>query len=191
MTTSVQTATVPAIATRPPAAPPRFAWARRINLRLAIFTLVAGFIVIYPAYQYIATLATGGISRRGDVIVVNLMSMSSFEMDQTNGTTADVPARYRALDGKRVELAGEMWSPHSSGGEVDSFVLVYSINNCCVGPSPKAQHLIMATVPAGGRVSCLDKFVKVTGILHVGVERNEAGGIHSVFRIDAERVEQF
>jgi len=145
------------------------------------------FLFGYPMYIYTDSLITGGITRRGDLLVVDLKALSSFEMDQDAGTNQDIPKRYRDLDGKRVLLTGQMWDPYAAEGKVRAFTLVYSISNCCFNGPPKVQHFIQATVSPGLDVSSSSNFVDVVGILHVGVESGE-GHVQSVYRLDVEKV---
>jgi hypothetical protein len=153
------------------------------------FALIATIIFLfgYPAYLYTDILITGGITHRGDLLVVDLKALSSFEMDQDIGTTEDIPPRYRQLDGKRVLLIGQMWEPYTADGQIRAFTLVYSISNCCFSGPPKVQHFIQATVPANQSVDYSPDFVDVVGTLHVGVESAE-GHVQSVYRIDVEKV---
>jgi hypothetical protein len=149
---------------------------------------VAIFLFGYPTWEYMDSLITGGISRRGDLLLVDLKAMSSFEMDQDNGTNEDIPARYRNLDGKRVLLIGQMYNPYGAYDKVQAFTLVYSISNCCFNGPPKVQHFIQATLPSGKSTDDFSNdFVDVIGTLHVGVE-SEAGHVQSVYRIDVEKV---
>jgi len=145
------------------------------------------FLFGYPMYVYTDSLITGGISQRGDLLLVDLKALSSFEMDQDAGTNQDIPKRYRELDGKRVMLVGQMWEPYTADGKIRAFTLVYSISNCCFNGPPKVQHFIQATVPVGQAVDYSSDFVDVVGTLHVGVE-SEEGHVQSVYRIDVEKV---
>jgi hypothetical protein len=145
------------------------------------------FLFGYPIYVYTDSLITGGITQRGDLLVVDLKALSSFEMDQDTGTTQDIPLRYRQLDGKRVLLIGQMWDPYTADGKIRAFTLVYSISNCCFNGPPKVQHFIQAVVPEGHAVDYSSDFVDVVGKLHVGVESAE-GHVQSVYRIDVEKV---
>jgi len=147
------------------------------------------FLFGYPIYVYTDALITGGITRRGDLLVVDLKALSSFEMDQDTGTTQDIPLRYRQLDGKRVLLVGQMWDPYVADGQIRIFTLVYSISNCCFNGPPKIQHFIQATVPPGQAVEYSSDLVDVVGTLHVGVE-SAAGHVQSVYRIDVENVKR-
>jgi hypothetical protein len=156
--------------------------------RTLLLIATAIFLFGYPTWVYMDSLVTGGISQRGDLLVVDLRAMSSFEMDQDNGTTEDIPVRYRQLDGKRVLLTGQMYDPYAAAnGNIRAFTLVYSITNCCFNGPPKIQHFIQATVPTNKSVDFSRDFVDVVGTLHVGVQ-TDAGHVQSVYRIDVEKV---
>ncbi len=162
---------------------------RRIPPWPMLLLLAAGaFVIFYPLYYYIDGIVTGGIHTRGNLLQVDLKAMSNFDMDQSAGTTSDIPAIYRQLDGRRVLLTGQMWDPYTASGSICNFSLVYSINNCCfIGP-PKVQHFVQATVPQGHRVDYYpNDFVQVVGTLHVGVQ-SAKGQVQSVYRIDVEKV---
>src|SRR6202012_4767643 len=116
-------------------------WISR-NWRAFALSATAIFLFGYPGYIYMYSLITGGISQRGDLLVVDLKALSSFDMDQDTGASSDIPKRYRALDGKRVLLTGQMWDPYTAGGRIRTFVLVYSISNCCFNGPPKIQHFV-------------------------------------------------
>ena len=147
------------------------------------------FLFGYPIFEYADVWWTGGITHRGSLLVVDLKALSSFEMDQDNGTDNDIPQRYRQLDGKKVLLVGQMYDPYAADdGQVRLFTLVYSITNCCFNGPPKVQHFIQATVPPGKSVSdSTGDFVSVIGTLHVGVQSAE-GHVQSVYRIDVDSV---
>jgi hypothetical protein len=161
------------------------------NWRTYALIATAIFLFGYPIFEYLDVLVTGGITQRGDLLMVDLKALSSFEMDQDAGTNEDIPLRYRQLDGKRVLLVGQMYDPYGSDdGQIRAFTLVYSITNCCFNGPPKVQHFIQATVPAGKSVGdYANDFVDVVGTLHVGVQ-SSAGHVQSVYRIDVEKVKK-
>jgi len=160
---------------------------RNINWRALIFVALLLSIVGTPAYVYLRAATSGGISQRGDLVEVDIYAMSNFEFDPNNGITADVPKRYRQLDGKRVLLCGEMWAPQSAAGRVDGFDLVYSINKCCIGPVQKVQHFIKCRVQKGRNVGYYSGQVNVVGTLRVNVVRTE-GYVQSVYQLEVESV---
>ena len=161
---------------------------KNFNWRIVLFSSLLVLIVGTPAYVYLKAATSGGISQHGDLVEVDIYAMSSFEFDPNNGTTADVPKRYRDLDGKRVLLRGEMWEPRSAAGQVKSFDLVYSIARCCIGPAQKVQHFIRSTTQKGRTIEFHSGQVNVVGILHVNVVRTE-GYIQSVYQLEVETVD--
>jgi hypothetical protein len=149
----------------------------------------AAFVLSYPIYSVLEAAITHGIHQQGDLMVVDLKAMSDFNMDQVAGRDTDIPAAYRALDGRRVMLAGEMYVPGSSATSVDRFQLVYSIANCCFGGPPRVQCFVHATVLPNHDVQFAQGVVNVVGTLHVGVEKGDQQ-IASVYRMDVEKVQQ-
>lgn len=160
----------------------------RINFRMIGFALVVLLLVGYPAYIYIESIATGGIRHRGDGYVeVDLKAMSSFPFDQVSGRLEDIPQKWRDLDGKKVVLYGEMWSPTFAGPSVDQFELVYSIQKCCFSGPPQIQHFVQSKVVNNAQVPYLSGLVEVTGTLHVDVKQGD-GKVLSVYQLDVEEV---
>jgi hypothetical protein len=154
---------------------------------MLIFAAVILWIAGYPTYLYLQAAITGGITHRGDLTIVDLKAMSSFEMDQVSGTTSDVPPQFRAIDGKRVMLTGEMWAPNSAAGQLQGFDLVYSIGKCCFSGPPKVQHFVRSSVVGHNRVDYLSGQVNVIGTLRVGIVPGDIG-VQSVYRLEVESI---
>jgi hypothetical protein len=162
-------------------------WTMRTAIRVVVFAVVMVGLIAYPVYVYLDAAVSGGIKRRGDVIVVDLKAMSDFDINQFAGTDENIPRKFRDLDGKRVECTGEMWAPYSAGGRLDRFELCYSIAKCCFGGPPRVQCFVHVTVPQGRDVQYHQGLVTVTGVLHVGVTRSH-GKIQSVYRMEIQAV---
>jgi len=160
----------------------------KINFRMIVFLVVALVLVGYPTYVFVAESMTGGVRDRGDFLEVDLKAMSTFEMDQNDATFEDIPARFRALDGKRVLLEGEIWSPLSAGDQISGFQLCYSVAKCCFSGPPKVQHFVHVRVGEGKKIQIYENLVRVMGVLHVKVEK-ENGKIQSVFQLDVDSVD--
>ncbi len=163
----------------------------RINLRMVVFAGLLLLLIGYPVYLYLDTVISGGIKQRGDLVEVDLKAMSSFPFDKTMGTLQDIPPKWRALDGKRVMLVGEMWSPQDASPELGSFELVYSIQQCCFSGEPQIQHFIQSRVINGAKVPNLSGagLIRVIGTLHVDVKK-ENGQVTSVYQLDVEKIER-
>jgi hypothetical protein len=186
MTTQTQTSYT---APRPFEAPKR-SWVTRINWRIAIFAAVILTMVGVPFYIWADEVITGGIHNHGDYKEVDLKAMSSFDMDQVNGTMQDIPKKFRDLEGQKVELVGEMWNPVGAGDDkLSYFVLVYSKTKCCFNGPPLAQHFVDGNVVDGSIVYYYDTPVKALGTLHVYVRKDAGGVIKSIYHVDIEKVE--
>jgi hypothetical protein len=131
----------------------------------------------------------GSIRREGNTYVTDMRTLSGFEMSQTDATNDDIPEACRKMDGKCVRVTGQMWCANTSDQRVKHFEMIYSVNGCCFTGPPKIQHLLEATVANGGDVPYyINKPVNVTGILHVGIHRNN-GEIESIYRLDVQDVQ--
>ncbi len=161
---------------------------QRINLRMVAFGLIVLVMVGFPVYWYLSVALTGGIREAGNGYKeVDLMAMVTFPFDQKYGTIDDVPPKYRALDGQKVILTGEMVPMQSAAPEIQSFSLVYSIAKCCYNTEPQVQHFIHSDVSGGKQVPYYGGLVKVYGTLHVNVKKAQ-GKVDSVFQFDVENV---
>ena len=170
-------------------------WTQRINFRLWIVLVLAAVAVGYPLYEGLLLAFNGGIrdssDDRGAILKVDLYSMSRFEIDHDLGEMTDIPKKWRELDGKRVELAGEIPPGLQVGGELTRFDLVFSITKCCIDGPPKMQHFVHCSTAQGKTVRYYQGLVIVKGILHVGIERDpDTGKIHSIYKLDVESTRQ-
>ena len=159
----------------------------RVGVVAALVLSLVGY-AVKVTYE---SVINGGIVNRGDYYEVELKAMSSFEMDQINGTLQDVPQRYRDLDGKKVLLLGEVAPGGDEGGDkISRFSLCFSVQKCCFGGDPKAQHFVDCKTPDGRLVTnyLYRGTVKAFGTLHVKVTKS-GGKIQSVYQVDLDRVE--
>lgn len=162
--------------------------ARRVNVRMVVFAALVLAIVAFPVYWYLSVALTGGIRDAGNGYKeVDLMAMVEFPFDQKYGTVDDVPEKYRALDGQKVILTGEMVPMQSAAPEIQSFSLVYSVSKCCYSGEPQVQHFIHSSVKDGRKVPYYSNLVQVSGTLHVNVTKAD-GKVDSVFQFDVENV---
>lgn len=145
-------------------------------------------IVGYPLFDAVDGAIPGHVRRQGKLWVCDLRTLSSFDFDQVNGRTGDIPKEFRDLDGKRVKVTGQMWAARQADGRVRDFELVYSIASCCFSGQPKIQHIVKATLRGGASAPYATGRVDATGILHVGVQRS-GDAIDSIYRMDVDRLD--
>src|SRR2546421_6409092 len=168
---------------------------RRTNWgTVARVSLVAGLVLALVGYALKVTYESviqGGVVSRGDYYDVELKAMSNFEMDQQRGTLADVPQRFRDLDGKKVLLVGEV-APvgDMAGDKVKQFSLCYSVAKCCFGGPPKVQHFVLCRSRDGKMMPNYlgVQQVKIFGTLRINPV-HEGDAISSLFQMDVERIE--
>ena len=161
----------------------------RINLRIILFTVVVLFLIGTPVYIFLKENLTGGIENVGDLKKVDLKAMGNFPFDEINGTVNDIPERYRALDGQKVQLEGEIWAPNEAGDRMTRFELVYSIAKCCFGGPPKVQERVFVEVPKDMKVPNLtNNFARVTGHLKIDLRREE-GKSTAVYVMQMDQLE--
>lgn len=154
----------------------------RINFRIIIFAVVVIAIIGFPVYIYLDSVLSGGIHQHGDYIEADLKAMSDFPFDQANGTIDDIPQKWRNLDGKKVQVVGQIWAPDSASPELTHFELCYSIAKCCFSGPPQIQHFVQARATKN-YVEYSDGLVRVTGIMHVKV-KHEGGKVTQVYAMD-------
>src|SRR5688500_4837697 len=101
---------------RTPAPQPPARSRRRITPQMIVFSLLVLGVIGGIVYTYVDSALSGGIKDVGGGFKqVDLKAMSTFSLDQQNGTIDDVPQKWRALDGQKVILYGEIWQPLSAG----------------------------------------------------------------------------
>lgn len=165
--------------------PSRGSW---LNLRMIIFFVVIAGVIGYPAYIYLHEAMTQGIVHRADGYAeVNLKTISLFPFDQQAGTITDVPDRFRALDGQKVILVGEMWAPDAAGPAVNHFDLVYSIAKCCFSGPAQVQHFVKGTSNVGP-LPFYSGEVQVKGTLKVNVTY-DGGKVSAVYHVNVDSIE--
>lgn len=157
-------------------------------MRMVVFAGVVIVLLGYPMWIFLDEALTGGIKDRGDYKEVNLKAMSTFPFDNYSGKLEDIPEKWRALNGQRVEVVGEMWQPYSAGNQIKGFELVYSIAQCCFQGPPQIQHFVQSRVVNGQSVGYYSGPVRVKGTLRVDVTRDETGKVNGVYHLDVESV---
>jgi hypothetical protein len=158
----------------------------RVNVRLIAFLVLVSLPFAWCLWLI---LDQRMIVNKGDYYEVDLKAMGDFPFDDKQDTELAVPPAVRELDGKKVRFEGEMYAPNESTSQVQSFQLVYSIVECCLGGPPKVQERVFAYVPEGKRVrNYSGRQVTCVGTLHVEVEKFEGQTI-SVFSMEVDEVQ--
>lgn len=155
------------------------------NWRLLAF--FGFFLLLFGSlgYKIFNEVLSNGIHDYGSYAEVNLKALGQFPFDGQNGLLTDIPARFRELDGRKVELQGFMYPTMDSSRRVRECQLVWNISKCCFGGPPLVQERVFLNAPPGRTMELYDPytFVRVIGTLHVRIERNSEGAITSVYKM--------
>lgn len=113
---------------------------------------------------------------------LDLRILRAIALDRRSGTTEDVPARLRALDGSRVLLEGEIWSP--SGSATDFFLTSFTRPRHL---PPRAEEFVhcRSRVPMPWSAGV----VRATGVFHIALQHDEQGYITEVYHLDVSNLE--
>ena len=159
----------------------------QINVRLMVFLALVATPFAYFLYLFLGPMLSGGIIQHADYAEVDLKALGNFPFDQSAGGLEDVPARWKALDGKRVMLKGFMVPTNEGGAQVHQFQFVYNVQKCCFGGPPLPQERVFGHTRDGVELYDSSTLVRMVGILHVRVYRDkEKHAIQSVFDMDTE-----
>jgi hypothetical protein len=157
------------------------------NWRLVGFIAALCVPFAWVGYTIYSQTVTKGIYAHGDYISVDLKALGNFPFDKFTGTLNDVPKDFRALDGKRIELVGQMWSGNSAY-EASDFQFVYNIGKCCFNGPPLVQERVFVHVRDHARVPLYSDQVRLLGTLHVRPKRDAEGAVISLYDLDFESV---
>ena len=98
-----------------------------------------------------------------------------------------IPDRIRAADGKFISVDGFMIPLEHNGKKVTKFILAMNQNTCCFGGNPQIHEFIIVSVGGAGVKDEMDIPLRVKGVLHVAVIRNQ-GKLSGIYRLDAQSV---
>ena len=157
----------------------------RINLRMVTIIVVFGALVGYPVYTFVKASHNGGIEATGNGYHVDLKALGNFPFNDTTGTLADVPDKFRQLDGKQVTLEGFCYAGNQASDRINNFQFVYNVTKCCFAGPPQVQERVFAVVRGGGIPDPgMYTMVQLSGVMHVAVVKDEGGKISSVYTLD-------
>jgi len=148
------------------------------------------------------TLALGagfGFAKRSEAVRTDPEAVQSVSFSDLSSFPYTPPARgkdlrpdpfpreVRALDGKRVSIAGYMVPLHFQDGKIESFYLSRGGFACCYADAPKVTDYIKVSMPPG-QFAQMSDLARVSGVLEVGEELGSGGWVETVYRLKAEAV---
>jgi hypothetical protein len=117
---------------------------------------------------------------------VDLKAMGNFPLSAEAGTLNDVPARFRALDGRRVRMVGFILDS-SGNGHPTRFQFSSNPTGQSWHSPPRVQERVFATMPPGKTADFVGGLAELSGTLHVKVKYDSSGVIASVYELDVEQ----
>ena len=135
-----------------------------------------------------------------DHLIITFEKLGGFEikvewvMNPTNSAAdslnreGKIPARLKALDGKKVSIAGYMKPIKQDDSGATEFLLVPNYFTCCDGQNPVVNQWVhvmspRATIPLSG-----ERPLAVRGVLRVG-EKLAGSNVVSIYRLDDAELE--
>jgi hypothetical protein len=99
-----------------------------------------------------------------------------------------IPARVRALDGRRISLVGYMIPvAFDENGLAKEFLIIRSPLVCCYGAVPAPNEWVVAKMEGKSVEAKMDVPLRFYGTLHVG-EFYEGKAFTGLYRLDTEKV---
>ena len=159
---------------------------RKRYQRHRLYLLAAAAILIFGFCSGLMIRRLVARDSRADSVysTLNLKTLGQFVFDDQVGVDSDIPAQFRALDGKRVKLEGFIVS--GPAGQVFPYQLVWRLGDS-YGP-PQVQDRVFLHIPASLSGFDVPSFVTVMGTLHVKVTKGSEGDVTSVYDMIVDEV---
>ena len=118
----------------------------------------------------------------GEVVPVDFATLSGF--DYAEGM--QLPEKVRALDGKKIGVAGFIRTEDGRQSDISVFWLVDK--NCDCAGRPKMNEVVLCEMPEGQTITNDDSLVRVVGRFAAG-EELDGDYVVSIYRLRVESVE--
>ncbi len=150
--------------------------------------------LLFRATVLVAVLLLTGTVRGAaeDVLTVGFDKLASFEFtppeDQAKAAAAEaqIPARVREFDAKKVAVTGFMLPVKMAGGLVTEFLLVKDPMMCCYGVMPKVNEWVVVKMVGKGVPPLMDVPITFEGTLQVG-QLYEGGYLTGLYLLKGDR----
>lgn len=114
--------------------------------------------------------------------------ISYTQLQPEEGSTEQIPASARDLDGQPVFIKGFIYpGPRNAG--IKTFVLCRDNGTCCFGgPKPKLSDMIQVTMVNNWRLNYSPRMFKIAGTFHISPQKGEGDVGTVLYSLDAEYV---
>ncbi|HTZ19965.1 MAG TPA: DUF3299 domain-containing protein [Opitutaceae bacterium] len=103
------------------------------------------------------------------------------------GQSGSIPAKVRALDGRRVCITGYMLPTKEENGRVKECLLLRNQMMCCFGRRPELNEWVVVKMKGAGVQNKMDTPIVFYGTLHVG-EMFENHVFEGLYELDGEKI---
>jgi hypothetical protein len=100
----------------------------------------------------------------------------------------EIPSRIKALDGKKVSIAGFMKLIKQEAGGATEFLLVPNYSTCCEGQMPVVNQWVHVLSPNKPIPLAGEHPLAIRGVLRVG-EKLAGSNVVSIYRLDEVEIE--
>lgn len=107
--------------------------------------------------------------------------------NKTDSADAQIPAKVKAYDKRKVSITGFMLPLKVESGAVTEFLILKDQSMCCYGATPKITEWVSVKTSGKGFKSIMDQAISIQGMLHVGAIR-ENGYLIGIYSMDAEKL---
>jgi hypothetical protein len=140
----------------------------------------------------VAALAAAARAAEAEVLVVGFDKLASYEFtppeDPAKAAVADaqIPAKVREFNDKKVAVTGFMLPVKMDGGLVTEFLLVKDPMMCCYGVMPKVNEWVVVKMVGKGVPPLMDVPITFEGTLSVG-QLYEGGYLTGLYLLKGDR----
>lgn len=141
----------------------------------------------------VAGLAAAARAAEAEVLVVGFDKLASYEFappeDPAKAKEADaqIPAKVREFNDKKVAVTGFMLPVKMDGGLVTEFLLVKDPMMCCYGVMPKVTEWVVVKMAGAGVKPLMDVPITFLGKLRVG-EIMENGYLTGIYLLEGDKL---
>ncbi len=127
-----------------------------------------------------------------EVLVVGFDKLASYDFAapeseaKAKEAEAQIPARVRAFNEKKVAVTGFMLPVKMDGGLVTEFLLVKDAMMCCYGAMPKVNEWVVVKMVGKGVAPLMDVPITFEGTLSVG-QLYEGGYLTGLYLLKGDR----
>lgn len=122
---------------------------------------------------------------KGKVLDIAIKELGNFDYDPDD-PDRKIPADVVQLNGSKIRLRGFMM-PFQQTGDMERFLLVPSLTECCFGQPPSVQHTVVVTASKEKAVRYYSDEITVEGELGVK-ETTEEEYVVSLFEVSTTKI---